>query len=401
MSGLAKKVYKSESEKNYEESVRALFPDLVNILELSSTKVNQTKSLTPEVVDFYQKTQLIKLLSPQKRNLKPNLSLALEVIHTAASSCPSAAWCLAAFQTANWLLHYFPGQAIDDVFSADPEAILCTVTAPSGTGIRTSNGLKISGRWSWASGSNAAHWAILCANIKDPSSDSSNVPVVFLAPIKKCQIVNDWDPIGLRGTSSNSIVVTDLEIPLHHAVELASFFDKQSTTNLSLFPLTILPIYTGNLLLAQVPLGIADHLAESSPSRLSTQFVPHEKRLQTLSIPALTDFSLAAAIAKSSRLISINLAQKLNKSIDGNIPLTEIERAQARLDLAYAVKQSTEVVALVQSLSNIKIVNPPSKLQRLILDHLAARAHPSFDWRVAAELFGRISTGQVPQATLY
>jgi 3-hydroxy-9,10-secoandrosta-1,3,5(10)-triene-9,17-dione monooxygenase len=71
------------------------------------------------------------------------------VVRRMAHGCASSAWTLGFYTLHNWMLALFDEQAQDEVFVDGP--VLCPAPlAPTGRGTPVDGGIRLTGRWSWA-----------------------------------------------------------------------------------------------------------------------------------------------------------------------------------------------------------------------------------------------------------
>ncbi len=89
----------------------------------------------------------------------------------------------------------------------------------AGKAVKAEGGYRISGRWPFASGSPFATWlgglSVVCDEDGIPVPDASGQPQRLLAiwPADQTRIIDTWDGLGLRGTGSGDIEITDLFVP--------------------------------------------------------------------------------------------------------------------------------------------------------------------------------------------
>ena len=87
--------------------------------------------------------------------------------------------------------------------------------APFGTlAAKVDGGWKINGRKIFASLSGAAHYyGVLCTEDKPGSSMRDTLYIAVPANAAGFSIVGDWDPLGMRGTVSRTLVFKDVFVP--------------------------------------------------------------------------------------------------------------------------------------------------------------------------------------------
>lgn len=86
-----------------------------------------------------------------------------------------------------------------------------------GTAVRADGGYRISGHWHFASGISMAthiHTAALCAETGEA--------LVFTLPKDQATLIDNWDVMGLRATSSHDYVCEDLFVPESHVYGIAT-----------------------------------------------------------------------------------------------------------------------------------------------------------------------------------
>ncbi len=170
-----------------------------------------------ETVEEFQKAGFFKILQPEQWGgyaMDPQVfyMVGLEV----ARHCPSSAWILGVIAVHNWQLAVFDDQAAQDVWKDDPTVLISSSYAPVGKVKVVDGGFRLSGRWSFSSGSEHCKWAFLGAVVPTPEApfDMANYRT-FLVPIEDYEIIPNWEVIGLQGTGSHDIVVEDAFVPEH------------------------------------------------------------------------------------------------------------------------------------------------------------------------------------------
>ena len=147
-----------------------------------------------------------------------------------------------------------------------PDVIFAGSIQPTGTAEAVEGGLRVNGRWPFASGCQHADWiAGACVMTKDGQplpGPIDGVPMTQLAflPAACWQIEDTWNAAGLKGSGSHHVVLRDTLVPA------ANFADPSSGVSSLPGPLYNAPLSLLPLNLAAVALGIAegalDDLAE-------------------------------------------------------------------------------------------------------------------------------------------
>ena len=121
-------------------------------------------------------------------------------------ACPSAAWVAGTCATAKTILTGSFAEPVRKEAFADPDALACGSGTPTARGVRTADGIRVTGRWPNISGCEDADWAGLALMV-DGTYCFAYLPVGDLA------IERTWHMAGMRGTGSHSLIATDLLVP--------------------------------------------------------------------------------------------------------------------------------------------------------------------------------------------
>ena len=99
---------------------------------------------------------------------------------------------------------------------------------PAGTAEAVAGGLRVNGRWPFASGCQHADWIFaFCVMVKDGkplpgSAGAGGPPMVraILLPARDVMIEDSWHAAGLKGTGSHHITLKDKLVPEANSVDI-------------------------------------------------------------------------------------------------------------------------------------------------------------------------------------
>jgi len=204
------------------EKARAMGP----ALKMRRAQGKEQRKIPEETVAEFQEAGFFKILQPEQWGgyaMDPQVfyAVGLEI----ARFCPSSAWILGVIAVHNWQLAVFDDQAAQDVWAGDPAVLISSSYAPVGKVQVVEGGFRLSGRWSFSSGSEHCKWVFLGAVVPTPEEpfEMKNYRT-FLVPIEDYEIVDNWDVVGLQGTGSHDIVVDDAFVPEHRTHEVIDGF---------------------------------------------------------------------------------------------------------------------------------------------------------------------------------
>jgi len=104
---------------------------------------------------------------------------------------------------------------VDALFKADPRPVLAGQLPPVGKAVRVDGGYRVTGRYSFASGSTYANWIGGGAVVTDgiDGSESSSGTIIFFVPKVEATMKGNWNVMGLNGTGSYDYEIVDKYVP--------------------------------------------------------------------------------------------------------------------------------------------------------------------------------------------
>ncbi|MGJ3263269.1 MAG: acyl-CoA dehydrogenase family protein [Salinarimonas sp.] len=170
---------------------------------------------------------LFRLLQPARyggAEAAPEVFFTVQMVLSEADM--STGWLQGVMGTLAFHLALFAEAAQDDVWGADPGALLACSYMPTGAAEPVRGGVRLSGRWGFASGADHCDWLLLAGKVGQV--DGAPDLRVFLLPRADVVIHRTWDTTGLRGTGSQDVSVTDVFVPDHRAHRHADRFAGRS-----------------------------------------------------------------------------------------------------------------------------------------------------------------------------
>jgi 3-hydroxy-9,10-secoandrosta-1,3,5(10)-triene-9,17-dione monooxygenase len=196
--------------------------DLLPALRDRAQETEDARVIPAESIKALAETGFFRLLQPTAfGGLEADPQTFYTAVRLIASACGSTGWVASVLGVHPWHLGLFSAAAQQEVWGTDQATRISSSYAPTGKAVLADGGHRISGRWSFSSGCDHATWVFLGQIV----TDAEGRPVdfrTFLLPRSDYAIEDVWDTVGLRGTGSNDIVVSDVFVPEHRSL---SFID--------------------------------------------------------------------------------------------------------------------------------------------------------------------------------
>lgn len=134
-----------------------------------------------------------------------------------AEHCGASGWLTSVVATHHWMLAKFEPQLQREVWGDDPDAIVCSAFGFTRADVKpVDGGYKVSGQWTFSSGSHAAKWAMIGIPVAGEGGLAQRK--FALVPRADFTVLDNWRAVGLRGSGSNDIVVTDAFVPGYRTI---------------------------------------------------------------------------------------------------------------------------------------------------------------------------------------
>jgi 3-hydroxy-9,10-secoandrosta-1,3,5(10)-triene-9,17-dione monooxygenase len=357
----------------------------VPVLKERAARTEQLRRVPPETVEDLIGSGLIRIGNPRRYGGHGlDLDVAHEVAWELGRGCGSTAWCYSLWAVHNWWLGHFPERAQDEFFATGPDTVFSSGLNPAnGKAEPAAGGFRVTGRWSFSSGCDAASWAMVATPGAGPGT-----LMWLLLPRSDFEIVDTWFASGMRGSGSKDVVVKDVFVPAHRAIDPNRSGDGEWTgweLHARLSYRVPLRALTGWDLAAPL-VGIAQGAVDEFTARVRRSSTPgktaESSALQLRLAEAAAEVDAARALHRH------DIRELLEMAACGGTP-TETDRFRYRRDKAFVARLCVRAVNRLFEGSGARAVMESEPIQRLHRDAHAASHHAALAWDVWAEQFGR------------
>jgi indole-3-acetate monooxygenase len=197
---------------DYLRRARELGPEL----EVAAEEIERRRELPDPIVEALTERGLFRLLLPRAfggAELRPAAYVA--VIEEIAKHDASTAWCLGQACGCTMTSAHLDPEVALEIFGGKRGIVAWGPPGPA-EARAVSGGYRLTGTWSFASGSHHATWLGAHVAILTPDGtpqlrpDGGPVVRTLLFPKASAKFADIWHVVGLRGTGSDSYTVTDL-----------------------------------------------------------------------------------------------------------------------------------------------------------------------------------------------
>lgn len=376
---------------------------LIPALRERAARGEELRRLSDETIADLHRTGLFRVLQPKRVGGSELPFRALvELVAVISRGDASTGWVLANLAAHHWLFGMWPKQAQDEVWGASPDNLIgSALIFPRGRARPVEGGYRLTGRWPFSSGVDAAAWNLIGGIVQDEEGGGSG-PRIFLLPASDYTVIDTWEVIGLAGTGSKDVVVEDVFVPGYRTLavdQIAGGPNPGSEVNPSvLYQLPAISLFA--FCIAGVSLGIAqgaiEHFTETTRTRLSAYTGRNVADFNTVQV----HLAEAAALADAARAIMLADCDAATASVAAGKTPELGERARYRRDGAFAATLCTKAVDVLFSATGGGAIYARNPMQRAFRDVHAANAHYVLNWDINGAMYGRVALGLPPDATL-
>jgi alkylation response protein AidB-like acyl-CoA dehydrogenase len=377
------------------DNVRALLP----AIRSRRDDIEDARRLPPDVAKALRDTGIFTLGVPRAIGGQEATPRELmEAIETVATADGSAGWCAMIGASGNTSAGYINERGAREVW-ADPSMPTAGIAAPAGAAIRETSGVRVGGRWAFASGITHCEWVWAGCMVMDngkPRMTPHGPEIIHVCmPVSDVQIHDTWHVSGLRGTGSNDFSAKDVFVPNHRIFAL---LDPSGHRAEPLYRMPPVQLFVSGL--ATVALGIAraalDELMEIALSKVPTMYqAPLADRPM-----AQIDIARAEGALGAARAFLYETVDDMWNTVLSGKPVSSRQLALARVAASNAVETGASVARTANTLAGGSAIYTKSSMQRHARDAEAMTHHFTVAPHVWEES-GRVFLGRQPNTPIF
>jgi alkylation response protein AidB-like acyl-CoA dehydrogenase len=203
------------------EGVRSVAP----LLRAHASDAERDRRLSDAVATALREQGFYRMFRPRAfGGLEVDPMTAFRVYEELSSLDSAAGWNVQLSCSWDMFGAWFPDDGAREVFG-EPDTMLAGSGFPPRRADPTNGGYRVSGQQPFMSGAHQARWFLGLAHVFDGPSerlaeDGDPLTLVTACPAKEGAIVDTWHTLGMRGTGSHDVRVTDVFVPERRAPPL-------------------------------------------------------------------------------------------------------------------------------------------------------------------------------------
>ncbi|WP_321939625.1 MULTISPECIES: acyl-CoA dehydrogenase family protein [unclassified Paraburkholderia] len=348
---------------------RLSLDEVIDVVAARRDEFDRLSHVPRDVIDLFKRAGIFRAGTPRRFGGDARApGEFLEMIERIAVADGSAAW-VASFGSANVYLAALPLETQAHIYASGPDQAFAGGLFPVQTVQPVEGGWRVNGTWKFASGCKGADWLGVGISTGNGAGNAPNKPRTAVFRPEQVEIVENWNVVGMQGTGSHDLRVTDqiitddwtfvrggtpcVDEPLYRYPTVAYAAQVLAVVNLGL---------------ARAALDVANHM---SGGRRTTTGAPQ------LADRAYYRIELAKAEAqlRSARAFFYESTDSVWRSILAGNPVTPDQVSLLRLSATQIAREGADVVHRAYRLGGTMAIYKTHPLQRLLRDAMVVTQH--------------------------
>lgn len=348
------------------ESVRQIEP----VLRRHAQTAERARQLSDDVVVAMRDRGLYRLWRPRIfGGLEIDPMSGCRVFEEIARLDSAAGWNLQLSCAWDPLGAWFSDEGAREVFGQS-DTILGGAFFPARRAVRVTGGYQVTGQTPFVSGAHQCSWFLGLAHVFEddqPLVAPNGEPVALLTacPSHDARILDTWDTLGMRGTGSHDVAMTDVFVPEHRTAPLVPLQRPGAAYDGPLYRFTI---WASVAALAPIATGIARAMIDELVHTARTKTPSYTtKTLRERSVVQSQIAQAEARLGAARAYLYEVLQQVWDRAVEGET-ITLQQKVKVQLAATHAVAAAAEAVDLVHAASGTSGIRNTHQFQRHFRD---------------------------------
>jgi alkylation response protein AidB-like acyl-CoA dehydrogenase len=365
-----------------------------DIVKTATDRIETDRELPPDIHEALLAAGVFRLLLPRSiGGLEVSIPTFAEITMRLATADASTAWCDGQGGGCAMSASFLDHETAKRLFGPR-SAVLAWGAGVQGTAIEVPGGYRVSGKWSFASGSRhatllGAHCRIVDGDGKPRlAANGRQADRTALFPRARAKIDDVWQVIGLKGTGSDTYSVENLFIPAEETIDREALGSTSEPGTLYRFPSMM--VYAAGF--GGVMLGIARGMIDDLKSLALTKTARGAASSLRDSEMFHAELARLEGRWRALRKYHFGTFSDIWQAVDGGAPLTLDHRIEARLASTHTINEGCQITVDAYRAAGQNAIFESAPFERRLRDALSAsqqvQGRPSHFATVGRHLLG-------------
>jgi len=356
----------AEADTSLIEAARGIGP----IIREHNAEAERERRLSGTVLGALKEAGLLRMFTPRSLGgLEVNPITRARVVEEISGHDSAAGWTLENPLDWAYFCARLPDEGAEEIYSRGVDILIAAQYGRPLSATSTEGGYRISGRAPFVSNCHDADWIASTAFV-DGNQDSE-VMVYFRR--EECEIIETWDAMGMRGTGSNDVSVTDVHVPACRTFPMVPEFETGSHYKGPLYRFPVAGIAAAGI--PPVMLGVARQALDQVTELALTKAPVAAGGLLKERSSAQAKLAKAEAVLRSGRaLLYDTLGEAWQSRVDGGSHSMK-QRADLMLAMTHALSSAVQAVELACGIAGTTAIRAGSPFERYFRDAQTLKHH--------------------------
>ncbi len=380
-----------EADTSLIDAAREIAP----IIQKHNQEAERERRLSRPVLNALRETGLLRMSTPRSLGgLETDPITRALVVEEISRHDSAAGWTLENPLDWAFFCARLPDEGAEEIYSRGADILIAAQFGRPLKATSTDGGYRISGRAPFVSNCYDADWISSTALVDvDQHSEGEPETVMVYFPRENCEIIDTWDVMGMRGTGSHDISVTDVYVPKSRTFPMVPEFQPGSHYQ---GPLYRLPLVGAAATGIPTPmLGVARRALDEVTELALTKTPVASSGLLKERSSAQVQLGKAEAVLRSGRLLFFDtVSEAWQRCLDGGAHSLK-QKADLLLAMTHAMSSAVQAVELACSIAGTTAFRATSPLERCFRD-VQTMKHHVFASEARYGTFGQVYLGVPP-----
>jgi alkylation response protein AidB-like acyl-CoA dehydrogenase len=369
--------------------------EIAPIVAKYSADAERERRLSRPVLDALREAGLLRMMIPRSfGGLETDPITRTLVVEEIGRHDSAAAWTLENPLDWAFFCARLPDEGAEEIYSGGADILIAAQFGRPLQAISADGGYRISGRAPFVSNCLDADW-ISSTVLVDPDQNPDGEPEMRMVyfPREKCEIMDTWDVMGMRGTGSNDITVDNVFVPKSRTFPMVPEFEPGSHYQGPLYRLPLCGVTATGI--PTPMLGVARRAVDTVTELARTKSPVASSGLLKERSSAQVQLGKAEAALRSGRLLLLDTVDEAWQRCINGEPHSLEQKADLLLAGSHAMSSAVQAVELACNIAGTSAFRATNPLERCFRDVQTMRHHV-FASEARYGTFGQVYLGVDP-----
>jgi alkylation response protein AidB-like acyl-CoA dehydrogenase len=369
--------------------------EIAPIIQKHNEETERERRLSQPVLNALRATGLLRMSTPRSLGgLETDPITRALVVEEISRHDSAAGWTLENPLDWAFFCARLPDEGAEEIYSCGADILIAAQFGRPLNATSTEGGYRISGRAPFVSNCRDADW-ISSTVLVDVDQHFEGEPEMLMVyfPSEGCEIIDTWDVMGMRGTGSNDVSVTDVYVPKSRTFPMVPEFEPGSHYQGHLYRLPLVGAASTGI--PTPMLGVARRAVDEVTELALTKTPVGSSGLLKERSSAQVQLGKAEAILRSGRALLLDtVSEAWQRCIDGGTHSLK-QKADLLLAMSHAMSSAVQAVELACNIAGTSAFRATSPLERCFRD-VQTMKHHVFASEARYGTFGQVYLGVPP-----